>query len=50
MKPIYGLFKRKSTRINNQKSVPIVYDLEDEMGWYSYQEKPFVSHKNNENK
>jgi hypothetical protein len=47
MKPIYGMFKRT---LNNIKSVPIVYDLEDADGWFSHQERPFVSYKQNENK
>jgi hypothetical protein len=50
MKPIYGMFKRTLNKKNNVKSVPIVYDLEDADGWFSHQERPYVSYKQNENK
>ena len=50
MKPIYGMFKRTLKKKNNMKSVPIVYDLEDADGWFSHQERPYVSYKQNENK
>ena len=34
----------------NAVPVPIVYDLEDADGWFSHQERPYVSYKQNENK
>lgn len=50
MKPIYGLFRRAPKKLNNIKSTPIVYDLDDADGWFCQQERPYISYKENENK
>jgi hypothetical protein len=50
MKPIYGLFKKQYKKTKNQKSIQIAYDLEDENGWFSQQERPFIGYIQNENK
>lgn len=50
MKPIYGMFKKEHKKIKNQNVTQIVYDLEDENGWFSQQERPFIGYDKHEDK
>lgn len=49
MKRIKDLLNRKPKKVNNKSMNTIAEDTDDAMGWFNYQEKPFVSYKENEN-